>query len=273
MINFQLASFLNALSLLNVAQTRARFAEPSEFMDDNLKGLIRANIGAVAQECARLDMPTALHRLSRLEVMLSTANTNAAIHHELDELFNAVEHDAYQEFFCHYPKQSVGHVLGIEKEWAPVFKAFRSAKADIQEGVDCFALQHNAACVFHMMRAAECGLRAIAYERGIKKINKNKKPIEYATWGDVIKVIEDEIAKIRTGGGKPENKEIALQFYTTAAADLRQLLSNYRDKTMHLRGNYDAGQASSVIFRTKSLLTMLATRLNEDSPRKIKWGI
>jgi hypothetical protein len=162
-------------------------------------------------------------------------------------------------------------LLRMESEWGPVFSSFKSAKVEIEEGIDCYALGHNTACIFHMMRVAEIGLRAIAKERGIQKVSKNK-PIEYGTWGDVIKAVEDEMANIRGRVSAGPKKEAALEFYSTAAADLRQLLSNFRDKTMHLRGSYDPGQTVSAIFRTHSLMAMLAKKLSEDRPRKIRWG-
>jgi hypothetical protein len=42
---------------------------------------------------------------------------------------------------------------------------------------------------------------------------------------------------------------------------------------MHLRDTYDEGGAQSAMLRVRSLMQMLATRLNEAKPGKIKWGI
>ncbi|MBX3455867.1 hypothetical protein [Ferrovibrio sp.] len=270
MINFQLASFLNGLSLLDVAKSRARFAEPQQFVDTSQAAIIRSNISAIASHCAQLNMPTALHRLSRIEVMLGSTTTNESLHHELSELFTAVEHDAYQEFFCHYQKDKLSHIKSMEAEWKIVFKSFKSTKSDAEAGVDCFALGHNTACVFHMMRVAEAGLRALARERSVKL--PKQRPLEYGNWEEIIRETEREAEKIKN---KPvsKNRDAAETFYTGCVSDLRHLKANYRNKTMHLRDSYDAGQAMSSIFRTKSFMLMVASKINEDHPRKINWRL
>ena len=49
----------------------------------------------------------------------------------------------------------------------------RSAKGDIMDAVDAYALGLNTACVFHLMRIAEHGMRALARERKVKLIKIN----------------------------------------------------------------------------------------------------
>ena len=49
--------------------------------------------------------------------------------------------------------------------------------------------------------------------------------------------------------------------------------SLYRDPTMHFREKYGRGEAYDAIARTKSLMAMLAVKLDETRPRKIKWAL
>ena len=96
---------------------------------------------------------------------------------------------------------------------------------------------HNTACVFHMMRAAEVGLRAIAKERKVTKV-RARTPIEWGTWNDVHQAIEQQLPVIRQATAGPK-KDGALAFYnSTAIGDLRALQDLYDEVTMHLRETY-----------------------------------
>ena len=116
----------------------------------------------------------------------------------LERLPSDIEADTKPQFFFHYQKDMAFLLLNWEKKWEAVLKAFRSVKPEIEAGIDCYAIGHNTACIFHMTRVAEFGLRAIAKERGIKAVGRRKPtPIEWATWGLVIGEIEKAIEEIR----------------------------------------------------------------------------
>jgi hypothetical protein len=68
------------------------------------------------------------------------------------------------------------------------------------------------------------------------------------------------------------NREKAVDFYRTILADM-QALQTLRDKTVHLRDTYDRGQAYTAMTRVKEMMTIMAPRLNEVAPAKIKWGL
>lgn len=189
----------------------------------------------------------------------------------LERLPNDIEDDTKPQFFFHYQEDMALLLLNREKKWDAVLKAFESVKPEIEAGIDCYAIGHNTACIFHMMRIAEFGLRAIAKERGVKSVGKKTTPIEWATWGQVISEIEKTITEIRNTKPAGLKKDTALAFYTTIVSDLRALLHNYRDKTMHFREFYDSGEAESAIFRVHSLMATLASKITEDSARKIPW--
>ena len=273
MVSFHLRAFIDALAELNIAQTRARMHDPDEFPSDEGLELIRANLAPIDREAANLALSTVRGRLARIATFFSPSAVSnyGALSHEINELFDAVERDAREEYFCHYNKARIAPLLRMSDEWAAVFKAFPSARSEIQEGVDCYALGHNTACVFHMSRVAEIGLRTITRERGVRSLRGGKVSVEWVTWGQVFKAIEPTLVAIR---GKPNGKQksAAIKFYDTILSDLHAIQSLYRDEPMHLRGNYDDGEALSAMFRVRSLMTTLAGKVTEDSRRAIPWS-
>jgi hypothetical protein len=67
-------------------------------------------------------------------------------------------------------------------------------------------------------------------------------------------------------------KTNALAFYERILSDLRAVQSLYRDQTMHLRDEYDDGEAQSAMFRVRELMNMLASKLDGNSTRAIPWS-
>lgn len=272
MINFRLRAFIDALADLNVGQTRARMADPDTFPTIEGIDLIRQNLAAIDRETTALSLPLARSRLARVAMFFTygATTTYGALSHEIDELFNAVERDAGDQFFCHYDNARIGFLQRMPSEWASVLAAFPSAKPEIEAGVDCYALGHNTACVFHMVRVAEIGLRVAARERGIKNARKDV-PLDWGTWGQVFGAIEGQLKAIRNKPPGPK-KEAALTFYDTVLSDLHAIQSLFRDRTMHLRKVYDDGEAQSAMFRARELMATLARMRTENSTRSIPWG-
>jgi hypothetical protein len=272
MMNFSLHGFVWALRLLSQEIYTATQRNAQDHISNEDKIRIESNIRFVAEQCDRLSLSNTHNRQERVYLALRRLIpcTYAQIMLGLNTLHEAIEDDIITEYFYHYPRNKA-LLLIANSEWIQIFKAFPSAKSEIEEGIDCYAMEHNTACVFHMMRAAEVGLRAIARERRVKTV-RSKTPVEWGTWNDVLRAVEQQLGRIRNATAGPK-KDAALAFYNGAMSDLRALQDLYRDRTMHLRESYDEGQAQSAMHRVRSLLDNLASRLNEATIRQIRWGI
>lgn len=175
------------------------------------------------------------------------------------------------EWFFHYTRKNARMIIDIEKEWESSIKAFKAVKLEATHGTQCYAMGNYIGCVFHMSRIAEIGLRAIGKERGVKSLKRKRKkpiPIEYANWGEVFDAIEPTLEGIRKTWSRGPQKEAALYFYNSALTDLRHM-QGYRDSTMHFRAEYDFGEAESAMFRARSLMTNLASKIDENTSRAI----
>jgi hypothetical protein len=217
-----------------------------------------------------LAMPRTGERLGRIAAFIQNgpAITFRQWGHELYELQQAVKYDSLQEGFCHYRRDRVAYLQRMKTEWASVFEKFGSARKDTEEGVDCYALGHNTACVFHMCRVAEIGLIAIGRERGVIAVWGGRVPIEWGTWGQILGAIEPKIGGINKWPNGPA-KDAALAFYSNVLADLRAIKALYRDPTMHLGDSYNDGETQGAMFRAHSLMTALASKLSDQTVAEI----
>jgi hypothetical protein len=276
MMNWSLYVFTMAIRLLRqeiYEGIRHASVNAAEILQDVDRERLIANLKGVERECAKLGLDGADQRLGRIFTSLRTGPTPtyAFLVRELTTLHETIEDGIETEYFYHYPHHKGVLLLRVPGDWGKALAAFPSAKNEIEAAVDCFAMEHNTVCVFHMMRAAEVGLRAIAREQKIKTV-RSKTPIEWGTWNDVLRAVEQQLRRIRNATAGPK-KDAALAFYNGAMSDLRALQDLYRDRTMHLRESYDEGQAQSAMHRVRSLLHNLASRLNEANARQIRWGV
>ena len=171
--------------------------------------------------------------------------------------------------FFAYSKEKGQRVKTWEVDWGKAIAAFPEVRMEVHSAVDCYALQHPTASVFHSMRIAECGLRALAKERRVT-LPKNK-AIEWATWQEIIKALDDEIRAIggtwKAGGAK----DSALAFYSGARADLNGFKDEYRNLVMHVRGQNDEFQALRALTQVHAFMERVAERIDHRHHR-IRWG-
>ncbi|HLW93381.1 MAG TPA: hypothetical protein VKS78_19025 [Roseiarcus sp.] len=292
MLNFQLSSFVHHHKWLVDALKEAhaqcqidRNAAVPKDRADILAGWIDSGVKYCVDS---LNLKEA--ELSKTDLWVMTGNRHHTpmrwgdLFETLKRLCDEINVGIGRECFFHYrrdkaillfrTKQQCDWPLlfETEAEWIKVIKSFPSAKQEILFGIDAFGFENNVACVFHMSRVAEIGLRAIGRERGIKSLRKKKDvPIEWGTWGNIFDALEPKIKELTQRPPGPQ-REAAVSFYKTVLSDLRAIQTLYRDPTMHFRSEYNEGEAQGAIFRVKSLMTVLAAKLSESSNGVIPWS-
>jgi hypothetical protein len=174
-----------------------------------------------------------------------------------------------QYFYYQYPKQKGVKLASWKEDWIKSLAAFPAIEREVFDATDCYSLGHNTASVFHSMRIAEQGLRSLAKERRIR-LPKNK-PVEWGTWQDIIKALDDEI-KIVGSKRAGAAKDAALEFYSGARADLNGFKDEYRNLVMHVREAYDQHQALRALTNVNGFMGRLATKIDHKHHR-IRWGL
>jgi len=155
-----------------------------------------------------------------------------------------------------------------------VYQAFPSARQDLTNAGTAFAVELYTASVFHLMRSAEYGLRALAWDRRVKTLTKAGRayPLDLATWEDILRELDPEVAKIanwpRTKG---QIRTQAMEFYGTAVEEIRGFKDAWRNHVMHTRGNYIREDAVQLISHVQRFMTTLASRVSEQQRTPRIW--
>jgi hypothetical protein len=151
---------------------------------------------------------------------------------------------------------------------------FPSAVRDIREAGNCLAAECPTACIFHLMRASEVGLRALARDRDMKFPDK---PLELSEWGAIIPKLDSILSDMRKDSAAnwsdPQIKEVQVRFYNELSQELRTFNEVWRRHISHAREDafYDRDYAKSVMGHVEKLLQKLASKISEHAVTPKYW--
>jgi HEPN domain-containing protein len=221
----------------------------------------RSVISIFFMECDRAGLRSPLERLYKLRDYVATEELEdnysvETLRHELRELREAAFTDLRKRRFLRIEDAAELYYENSKLFGNLVSQRFPKASYDIQEAGTCRAAGRHTACVFHLMRAVEHALRALAKRLKVPR----PKTFELKTWEELIRNIEDEIEAIRK---KPRTTQRAkdLEFYNAAAAQFRYFKDGWRNCVMHSRASYDEPGAMIVMVHVRDFMQHLATRL------------
>ena len=276
MINFILAHFVETLKMIDrqiavchgMAYRHSATPEPIEPERETMDGLLKY----ASMIFKRMDLTGALNRLERIDRMWNSTFTYFDLYNELKTLREAIDDDLKFERFYHYSKVDGEIFVRVQADWAKTLASFPSKEMlfEISSGADCYALGHPTAAIFHFMRVAEFGLRALARERRVR-LGKGK-PIEWGTWQHILDKLELSRKMILTQWKAGERKDAALSFYRGALAGLHSFKDQYRNMVMHVRKPYEMEDAAKVMRQVRDFMNDISKRVGDNTRGGIrKW--
>ena len=150
-----------------------------------------------------------------------------------------------------------------------VYDKFSSTRFDLKEAGNALCCGLNTAAGFHLMRAAEIGLRELGRDRQIPSVSK----IDYMDWGDIIHELEKEVPKIQQWPNS-EVKEEAHRFYNRALVEVRAFNDGWRRHLAHVRQSQiplDDTEALALCGHVERFLKTLATKIAEGQYTLLEW--
>jgi hypothetical protein len=207
------------------------------------------------------------HLLARQETVLSR-RTGTALTVETQAIVDRVLEEMNRHGFVRVRPDRMGLLHGDEPFGPAVAAAFPSAAEDIREALNCLTVESHTAAGFHLMRAAEYGLRALAYDRRVR-IPKQKE-IELATWEQIIRELENAESAIQKSP-RTDAREAQFAFYHGAMMEFRAFKNVWRNRFAHAREPLDRDQAYSVMVHVREFLQVLSTRIGEGKRTPLVW--
>lgn len=278
MINFRLDTFIAVLGLVAQEQFMA-----FQHAHDNPRALLAkdgedrkrfdANFKFIADKCQEWVFARACDRIERIYISLRTkpAYNYADLATDLKTLHEGIEDDIKFERFFHYAQHRAQPLLKMQGDWAAMLAAtaFPSLEKELERGLDCFGFEDYDGCVFHLMRVAEIGMRALARER---KVTFPKHPLEWADWQNIIEGIEKSARTVGPRMPRGPAKDAATAFYSGAVAQLHAFKDKFRNAIMHVRKSYKEPETLQAINQVRDFMNALSVKVGEKTRRPIrKW--
>lgn len=226
-------------------------------------------IGYCRQQCDGIELRSALSRIDGpfrhvLKGVYGRPTWNE-IHNQITVLIEAIESELCFRRFAYVPTCKAEILDRMAHDWEMIWAQFPLTKTDSQEAVYCYALGRNTACVFHLMRVAEIGLRALAREMRI--VLPKKKLLEWAQWQDIIKEMNKAVDDMFLNQRAGPKKDAAVEFYRGAIGEFSGFKDAYRNNVMHSRASYDESQAKRVLLQVSDFMNRLSSKINERGRR------
>lgn len=155
-----------------------------------------------------------------------------------------------------------------------VSDAFPSADRDIKEAGNCLASESSTASVFHLMRAVEFALLALAADREI--VFKNK-PLDDAQWGEILSALEGRLVQLRnaprTSWPQPNVRDSQIRFYNEVIQEIRSFNDAWRRHVSHAGtlAFYERDDALGILKHVRALMQKMAPKISETSVTPEFW--
>jgi len=223
----------------------------------------------IENQCEEMGWEEAGFRVLSLKMSLDTNFTKKlptaeSIRNELIELQMAIHNELLARKFVMIEKSKADSLEQKNLFGRQVVKAFPSAKNEIRAAGNCLAMDLNTAAVFHLMRTAEFGMRALATHL---KVRLKQKPIEHGGWNELIEQIEKKIRLRRERYDKrrkKNKKELEfLKFCRMMADELYIFKEIWRDNTMHSISSYNESEAKGVFDLVRDFMQRLSKEVSE----------
>jgi hypothetical protein len=210
----------------------------------------------------QIDLPVTASIVSNIRTELGeeTARTFEWAGEKAEQIQEVIRAEMGQQFFfCipaklakFWPTEACRELFGKD-----VANAFPSSGYDIQQAGIALATSLSTACVFHLMRALEVGLRALGGELGLQMTHEN--------WGKSIDQIEKAIAGMRNNPTLVAQADWRdrQEFYSQPASHFIILKNAWRNFTMHDNAKYTEAEAEQIFSNTRAFMQKLAEKLHE----------
>jgi hypothetical protein len=270
MINFNLHALLWTWVLIrqdySLSAKENDAAPPGTRLSEKDQARLQSNLNGIADTLNALFI--AQDRLGTIQALVRNRGPYAELAHELKALGSDLLSATQYERFYHYPRDKGVLVLRVQGDWAAVLAAFPSAAEDIRAAVDCYALGHPNASIYHSMMVLERGLPLLAKKLKLP-VNRDR-----ATWAPIIDNIRAEIDRRRIALGRTPRgsapltarqaraERKLLEPCQEAAIEFRYFADVWRNHIAHGRGNYEDEDAKRVLDHVRTFMDVIATKLS-----------
>jgi hypothetical protein len=201
----------------------------------------------VKKQCESIDL-----RVSALcvgEFLRNVDVTGSVSSKQLSKVLSEVENTIRREMSCvqffYMPSEQTDFYSQNELFGAQVNAKFPSIQYDMEEAGNSFAMGRGTACVFHLMRIMEVGVREFGKKLGVSLVNEKN-------WQNILDELNKAIKILSP-------KAAGTVEMSQASANLYAVKLGWRNEVMHPKDTYTLEEAKNLIGQVKLFMGQLAT--------------
>jgi hypothetical protein len=199
---------------------------------------------------------------TQFQMMPGNYVSTAAVTRELELLHSDIMSELAGRKFAYIPPPNDKFFEQEQLFGEEVHSKLPSARVDIKDAGNCLAASLDTAAVFHLMRVAEHGLRALANRLRVTLKHKGQAcPLELADWEQVITEIKNKIAVVRQLPKGSKQRKDKLELFSDAADHCTFMKDIWRNNTSHTRKPYKQSEAIGILERVQDFMEFLGRAL------------
>lgn len=261
--------FISTMRYLERVNDSAAGRPHESGLEDHEKSALKSSFSQIKAQCEDYDLNSSSLAAEYIVFWSNTMNVGQCLEN-VRSFSYTLERELSQKYFFSLSRDGAS-LFAIDYPFGKeVYDAFPSARMDITEAAKCRAFERNNATVYHLICAAEFGLRSLAADRRVE-IKNGKTPIEFAQWGDIISDLEKKTALIQQWP-KGHSKSEAQQFYNDVLASARGFNDGWRTHINHARAKpYQDEDVQALMSHVRRFMHTLATRISEATQTPEIW--
>jgi hypothetical protein len=208
--------------------------------------------------CEEIELPMSVMQLNRAETQLRTKeNSSQDLLLLINSLTNVIDDELSVRLCMIIPSQKANYYEKLNLFGNAVSDNFPSAGFDIEESGKCLATSRNTACVMHLQRVVERGLKGFGNYLGIMVSIKSAQP----SWQNVLDLTAKEIKDRTIAKTWISSDE---QMYSEGIQSFLVAVKNaWRNPSMHADQKYTEEIAEDIFNAVKGFMRHLAEHLDE----------
>ncbi|MDT7041467.1 hypothetical protein [Candidatus Nitronereus thalassa] len=228
-----------------------------EKINDKTLASSREEVGEIKEDCRGVPLKSCVTKLEDIEKTIDGSPTYDELALQYKEFYKCLYDEISEKLFLCIPTEKQQFYLKPLETFGVNVSRFESAREDIEEAGKSYATSRNTACVFHLMRVIEIGLRVLAKHFHLSD--------EQINWELIMKKIQDKIHEIDQLPKEftPEIWQSDHRFYSEAAMHLTLLQDAYRNFVIHNHEQYNDTGALAIYNHASSFMKHLGARLSE----------
>jgi hypothetical protein len=254
MLPFDARHFVAALNSLIILESF--LPQEGNLEDESALPVLEKQLSSLSTIVLTAGMPSTADAINRLRQSLKLGRLAAdIIRDDIKDIRRRLQDDLKRTYFFSVTKH-LAKLVPLEPLFGEkVNDNFLTAAPDIEEAGKCLALDRGTACVFHLMRVLEVGLRALAATLSVTITSDN--------WNTILEAIEKEIRSRRSKGPTPDWSPEDELFFTEVTTSFYLFKNAWRNYSLHKPVMYPPEKAEEIYTAVRSFMKHIAQRIAE----------